>query len=60
MPVSSVFAAYATEAFHVIPRPCFSAAVRTFSISEHLAGLDGLAFDYYQLNVPHASVCFGK
>ena len=37
------------------PGPAFSATEPKFSISEHLAGLDGLAFKYssFQLQVPH-------
>ena len=34
--------------------PAFSAAEPKFSISEHLAVLDGLVFKYFQLQVPHA------
>ena len=48
------------------PNPVFSAAARKFSISEHLAGLDGLAFAYFQVFSSPSSPCvvcgvrFGK
>ena len=41
--VFSVFAVLQLNDYMCCPGPAFSAAVQKFSISEHLAGLDGLA-----------------
>ena len=40
--------------FMCCPGPGFSAGEPKISISEHLAGLDGLAFEYFQLQVHQA------